>query len=102
MGFMASGGYSCEYRNASHWLDHNYPSFTIPNFSENNNWETADVFMSVDKNVIRNATGRVDAPLECCGCTNSPRYHVERFHTYRNCPNKMELDVTEFAKRLIQ
>ena len=50
---------------------------------------------------IRKATGRVNAPLECWGFTNSPRYHVERFHTYRNCPNNMDPNVAESTKRPI-
>ena len=36
------------------------------------------------------------------GFTNSPRYHAERFHTYRNCPNKREPDVAEREKHSIQ
>ena len=58
--------------------------------------------MSVAKESIRNSTGRVNAPLECLGRTNSPRYHTDRFHTYRNCPNRMDLDVAEHEKHSIK
>ena len=51
---------------------------------------------------IRKATGRVNALLECWGCTRSPRYHTYRFYTYSNFPNKMDPDMTERAKRSIQ
>ena len=40
--------------------------------------------------------------MECWGRTNSPRYHADRFHTHRDCPNNMEPDVAENAKKLIQ
>ena len=55
--------------------------------------------MSVKKEAIRKATGKVDDQLEFCGCTKSPRYHSYRFHTYSNCPNNMEPEVAERAKR---
>ena len=40
--------------------------------------------------------------MECWGCTNSPTYHADRFHTYRNCPNKRDPYVPEQAKQSIQ
>ena len=58
--------------------------------------------MSVSEEAIIKATGRFNTLLECWGCTNPPRYHVDRFHTYRNFPNNMEPDVAEHAKRSIQ
>ena len=58
--------------------------------------------MSVVKEAIRKATGSINAPLECSGCTNSPIYHTGRFHINRNIPNKTDLDVVEHAKRSIQ
>ena len=70
--------------NASHWWDQKHPAFTIHNCSENNNWETAAVYMSVAEESTRKATGRVNAPMEWWGFTNSPRYHADRFHNYRN------------------
>ena len=53
--------------------------------------------MSVAEEAIRKATGRVNAPMECWGCTNSPIYHAYRFHTYRNFPNKTDPDVADCA-----
>ena len=58
--------------------------------------------MSVSEIATRKATGRVNAPLECWGYTNYPRYYTYRFHTYRNCPNRMYLDVTEREKWSIE
>ena len=58
--------------------------------------------MSVSEETIIKATGRVNAPIERWGCTNSPIYHAGRFHAYSNCPKKMDPDVTERAKRSIQ
>ena len=58
--------------------------------------------MGVAEEAIINSTGRVEAPLECWGCTNSPRYHADRFYTYRNCPNNMDSDLAYRAKQSIQ
>ena len=58
--------------------------------------------MSVVEEAVRKAKGRVNAPLECWGCTNSPRYHADRFHTYRNFLNNLDTDMAECAKRSIQ
>ena len=101
MVLMASGG---EFHdgNDSHWWDHKHPSFTNHTLSENTNWETVDVHMSVTKEAIIKATSRVNCPLEYWGCSSYPRYHAYRFRTYRNCPHKMEPDLAERVKRLIQ
>ena len=58
--------------------------------------------MSVAVEATRKAAGRVNAPLEFWGCTNSHRYHAERFHTYRNFPNNMDSDVSEHTRWSIQ
>ena len=46
--------------------------------------------MSVAEEVIRKETGIINSPLRCLGCTNSLRYHADKFHMYRNYPNNME------------
>ena len=56
----------------------------------------------MDEDAIRNATGRLNTPMEYWGCTNSLKYHTDRFHTYRNGPNKRDPDVAEQAKQSIQ
>ena len=101
MGFTAIGGGFHDV-NDSHWWDQKHPSFTSHNCSENTNWETDAVKTSVAEEAIRKATDRVNALLECWGCNNTPRYHADRLHTYRNCPNKMEPDVADCAKRSLQ
>ena len=58
--------------------------------------------MSLFKETIRKSKGRVNTPLKFGGCNNFPRYHADRFHAYRNCPNKMYPDVAERAKQSIQ
>ena len=83
MGFMASGGQFHD-GNASHRADQKQSSFPRWPYSYNTNWVTAVVCMIVSKEVIRKATVRVDTPLECLGCTSSPRYHVDRLHMYIN------------------
>ena len=55
--------------------------------------------MSVTEEAIRKETGRVNAPLECWGFTNSPRYHTYRFQKYRNCHNKKHPDIAERVKQ---
>ena len=102
MGFMSPGGEYHESRNASHWLNQKQPSFTSPTLSKNNNWETVEACMSKSKEDKIMATGRVNAPCECWGCTNSPRYHVDMFQPYINFPNKMDPDVAERVKRSIK
>ena len=101
MVFVVAGG-GFHDGNASHWWDQKHHLFPSHIFSENTNWETAAIHISVAEQAIRKATGRVNAPLECWGCTNSPIYHAYRFHTYRNCPNNMYPDVAERVKRSIQ
>ena len=54
--------------------------------------------MSVSKEAIRKIIGRFNTPMEFWGCTNSPRYHADRFYTYSNCPNKTNPDVAERVK----
>ena len=58
--------------------------------------------MSVAEVAIIKTTWRVNSLLDCWGWTNSPRYHADRFHTYRNWPNNMDTEVAECAKRSIQ
>ena len=60
------------------------------------------VHMGVAEEAIRKETGRFNAPLDFWGCTNSPVYHMDRFHTFNNCPQNMDPDVAERAKRSIQ
>ena len=62
------------------------PSFPRQTCSENTNWETAAVQMSVAEEYIKKATGRFNRPMEFWGCTNYPRYNADRFHTYINYP----------------
>ena len=70
--------------------------------TKNTNWKTHAVHMSVAEESIRKAAGGFNTPVEFWGCTNSPRYHGDRFHTYRNCPNKRDPDVSEQANQSIQ
>ena len=60
------------------------------------------VFMSVAKDYIRKATDRVNYSMEFWGCTNSPIYHYDRLHTYKNFPQNMESNVADRAKQSIQ
>ena len=79
-----------------------YISLEVPEFvfipltsltsTYNTRWDTVSVYMSVAEYAIRKSTGRVNNPLKFWGCTNSPRYHEARFHTYINLPNKMDPD----------
>ena len=95
MGFMASGGEIQVSKNTTPWMDRKrsyLPSLTDIN---NTNWETASMYTSVAEEATRKAKSRFKNPVECWGCTNSPRYHAYMFHTYRNCPNKRDTDVAE-------
>ena len=83
MVFMDTGG-GFHDGNVSHWWDQKQPSFTSQTCSENINWETAAVHMSVAGEATIKANDRFNAPMEFYGCPNYPRYHADRFHTYRN------------------
>ena len=54
------------------------------------------MLMSVAEEETIKATCRVTIPLECWRCTKYPRYHSDKFHTYRDCPNKTEPAVAEY------
>ena len=75
MGFMVSGG-GFHYVDASYWLDQKHPSFISPTFSEDTNWDTSAMHMSVVKEEIIKSTFRFNAPLGYWGFTNSLRYHA--------------------------
>ena len=75
IGSMAKGG-GFNYGNVSHWWYQKHSSFISYNCSNNTNWETAAVHMSVTEEAIIKAKGRVNAPMEFWGCTNSPIYHT--------------------------
>ena len=75
-------------------MDRKHSFFPSLTGTDNNRWETAAVCMSMVEEAIINATFRFNAPVEFWGCTNSPRYHADRFHTYRNCPNKRDPDIS--------
>ena len=65
MRFMASGGEIQGSENTSPWMDRKFSSFPSLNGTNNINWETAAVHMSVAKEAISKATGRFDTPVEC-------------------------------------
>ena len=102
MGFMASGGEIQVSKNTTPWMDRKrsyLPSLTDIN---NTNWETASMYTSVAEEATRKAKSRFKNPVECWGCTNSPRYHADMFHTYRNCPNNNDPEVSEWKNKSIQ
>ena len=99
MVFMASGGEIKVSEKTPPWMDQKRSSLPSLTGTENTNRDTADVCMIVAEEAIRKETCRLNTPVECWGCTNPPIYHEENFHTYRNCPNKMDLDVAEKEKQ---
>ena len=102
MGFMASGGEIQGSDNTPPWMGRKCSSFLSLTDTENTNWETAAVHMSVAEDAIRKATGRFNTPVDCYGCINSSKYHADRFHTYRNCLNKRYPDVVEWSNQFFQ
>ena len=102
MGFMSSGGEIQGSENTSPWMDQKKSSFPYLTGTNDTNWETADVHTSVVEEAIIKASGRLKIPVECWGCTNYPKFHADRFHTYINCPNKRDPGVSERSKQLIQ
>ena len=84
MGLVDSGVEMHRVGNASHQMDQKHDCFTSPDGIYNTKWETAPIFMSVGEGAIIKSTVRVNTPLQFWGRTNSPGYHVDRFHTYKN------------------
>ena len=102
MGFMALGGDFQVSENISPWMDRKRSDFPSLTGTYITNWDTAFVHMSVAEESIIKETGRFNTPVECWGWTKSPIYHADRFHTYINCPNKIDPDVAEREKQSIQ
>ena len=81
------------------WKRSHLPSLTG---TKNTKWKTTDVHISAAEYSIIKATGRFNTPVECWGCTNSPKYDADRFCMYRNFPNKRDPDFAEHKKQSIQ
>ena len=102
MGIMALGGEIQGSENESPQMDRKrlfYPSLTG---NDNTRWDAEYICMSMGEEAIRNAIVRFNTRVEFWGCINSPRYHADRFHNYRNCPNKRDPDVTKQENNSIQ
>ena len=102
MVFMASGREIQGSENAFTQMDRKLLSFPSRTGTNNTNWETSEVQMSVAEESTRKEIGRFNTPMECWGCTNPPRQHVCRFHTYINFPRKRDPDVSEQANQSIK
>ncbi|KAI2492156.1 hypothetical protein MHU86_22421 [Fragilaria crotonensis] len=71
----------------------------LQNWMNGDDWNTFTCcFLSPAENALRNASG-TDRPLECWGCTGHATHHVNRFHSFRDCPNKYDPDVRRTAFR---
>ena len=55
--------------------------------------------MCMDEEATRKEIGRFNTPIKLWGFTNYPKYHVDRFHLYRNQPKKMDLDIAECTNK---
>ena len=55
-------------------------------------------FLSPAESALRNASG-VERPIECWGCTGHGTHHVNRFHSFRDCPNRYDPEVRSLAFR---
>ena len=90
MGFMESGE---EIQGSVHtppWMDQTHSSFPSLTGTKNTNWDIAAVYMSMAEEAVGKATGGFNTPVEFWVCANPPKYQADRFHTYRNCPNKRD------------
>ena len=56
--------------------------------TENTNWETAAMHISVAKEAIRKATGMLNTPVECWGCTNPPNIMRTCFTPTETAPTR--------------
>ena len=102
MGFMVLGKEIQGSENVSPQMDWKRSFSPYRTGTDNTRWKTETIHIIMAEEAIRNATKRFNSPVEYLGCTNSPRYHVDRLHTHRNFPNKRYPDVAEQAKESIQ
>ena len=102
MGLMGLGREIQGSENTSPWMDQKRSSLTSRNDINNYRYYTVAVCMIVSEQAIINSTGRFNAPLDFWGCTDSPRYHTDRFHAYKKFPNKRDLYVAQQSKKSIQ
>jgi hypothetical protein len=58
----------------------------------------ATIFLSPAETALRNASGSA-RPLECWGCTGHSEFHNNRFHSFRDCPNRYDPAVRAQAYR---
>ena len=58
----------------------------------------AACYLSPAETALRKASG-TDRPIECWGCTGHGVHHANRFHSFRDCPNKYDPDVRATAFR---
>ena len=95
MGLIDLGGEIQGSENTPPWMDQKRSSFPSLTGTDNTNWDTVAICMSMVEDAIRKPTDSFNTPVDFWGCTNYPKYYADRFHTYRNCPNKWDLDVAE-------
>ncbi|KAI2508401.1 hypothetical protein MHU86_6075 [Fragilaria crotonensis] len=55
-------------------------------------------FLSPAESALRNASG-TERPIECWGCTGHGTHHTNRFHSFRDCPNRYDPEVRSLAFR---
>ena len=67
IGFMELGREIQGSENTPPWMDRKRSSLPSLTGTNNTNWETAAVHLSVAENAIRRETGRFNAPLEFWG-----------------------------------
>ena len=89
MVFMALSGEIQGSENTPPWMDRKRSSFPYLTVTENTNWETVIMHMSLAEEAIRKATGRFNTPVDCWGCINSPIYHVHRFTLTETAPTRV-------------
>ena len=82
-------------------LDDTPPTLELPpDLSVIQLYNFAAIHLSVAEDAIRRATGSPAPPKECWGCTDT-KFHAQRFHLFRECPNRSDPDVRQnFSKRL--
>ena len=59
---------------------------------------TMKCFLSPAESALRNASG-TERPIECWGCTGHATFHSNRYHSFRDCPNKYDPEVRRTAFR---
>ena len=76
--------------------------FQSPQDQYNHHMIEAATYLSASNDSMQRTIGDSHPLLEYWGCKDTTRFHANRFHIYRDCPNKDDPVVQRNAQRKIE